>query len=373
VWQSCPAVSELEEVTLSWYRQMLGLPNNFWGMILDTASTSTLHGLAVARESVTDLQTREHGMPGRSDMPPMRVYLSEFAHSSVDKAIIALGFGIDGICKIPVDGQFRMRTDALANAIAQDRRKGIRPFCVVATIGTTSCTSIDPVPAIADICEREKLWLHVDAAYGGSAAILPEMRSILEGCDRADSFVVNPHKWMFVPVDCSVLYTRKPEIMRRAFSLVPEYLRTAHDDEVRNLMDYGIPLGRRFRALKFWFVLRYFGWDGLAARLREHIRIAKAFAEWVKADKDFELLAPVQFGTVCFRAHPRGMDDDATLDELNEKLLKAVNATHDVFLSHTKLGTRYTIRMVVGQIRTQESHARSAWDLFQRELKRLLK
>jgi len=373
VWQSCPAVSELEEVTLSWLRQMLGLPDNFWGMIHDTASTSTLHGLAAAREAVGDLRTRELGMAGRRDMPLMRTYCSEFAHSSVEKAVITLGFGTEGMRKIPVDDQFRMRPDALAEAISEDRRKGFRPFCVVATVGTTSCTSIDPVSAIADICEREKLWLHVDAAYGGSAAIVPEMRFVLDGCDRADSFVVNPHKWLFVPVDCSVLYTRKPEIMRRAFSLVPEYLRTRHDDSVRNLMDYGVPLGRRFRALKLWFVLRYFGWDGLAVRLREHVRIAKTFAGWVKSDPDFELLAPVQFGAICFRAHPRGMDDEAALDALNERLLSAVNKTREVFLSHTKLGSRYTIRMVVGQLRTQEAHARSAWELFQSELKKIMK
>ena len=372
VWESCPAVSELEEVTLGWLRQMLGLPSDFWGMILDTASTSTLHGIAAAREAVADLKTRERGMTGRADLPRLRVYLSDFTHSSVEKAVITLGLGIDGIRKIPVDEEFRMRPDALAQAIAEDRRGGVRPMCVAATVGTTSCTSIDPIPAIADICEREGVWLHVDAAYGGTAAIVPEMKYVLEGCNRADSFVVNPHKWMFVPVDLSVLYTRKPEIMRRAFSLVPEYLRTAHDDKVRNLMDYGVPLGRRFRALKLWFVLRYFGWDGLADRLREHLRIAQAFKRWVEADANFELLAPVYFGTVCFRAHPKGMDDEALLSKLNDDLINAVNRTRETFLSHTKLGERYTIRMVIGQLRTEESHARQTWEQMQSELKKLL-
>jgi aromatic-L-amino-acid decarboxylase len=372
VWESCPAVSELEEVTLGWLRQMLGLPSDFWGMIHDTASTSTFHGIAAAREAATDLKTRERGMTGRTDLPHLRVYLSDFAHSSVEKAVITLGLGIDGMRKIPVDSEFRMRPDALAQAIAEDRRDGVRPMCVTATVGTTSCTSIDPVPAIADICEREGVWLHVDAAYGGSAAIVPEMKYVLDGCNRADSFVVNPHKWMFVPVDLSVLYTRKPEIMRRAFSLVPEYLRTAHDDKVRNLMDYGVPLGRRFRALKLWFVLRYFGWDGLAARLREHMRIAQEFKRWVESDRNFELLAPVYFGTVCFRAHPKGMDDEALLSKLNDDLINAVNGTRETFLSHTKLGERYTIRMVVGQLRTRELHARQVWDQMQRELKKLL-
>jgi aromatic-L-amino-acid/L-tryptophan decarboxylase len=372
VWESCPAVAELEEVTLNWLRQMLGLPTGYWGMILDTASTSTLHGIAAARESLTDLKTREHGMPGRPDLPKLRVYISDFAHSSVEKAVITLGLGMDGVRRVVVDGQFRMRPDALSEAIADDRRHGIRPLCVVATVGTTSCTSIDPIPAIADICEREHLWLHVDAAYGGSAAIVPEMRFVLEGCDRADSFVVNPHKWMFVPVDLSVLYTRKPEVMRRAFSLVPEYLRTSHDDVVRNLMDYGVPLGRRFRALKLWFVLRYFGWDGLAVRLREHLRIAQEFKRWVEADPDFEVLAPVQFGTVCFRAHPKGKDDEQALTTLNDDLVRAVNGSRETFLSHTKLGERYTIRMVVGHLKTRESHALVTWQQIQRELKTLI-
>lgn len=372
VWESCPAVSELEEVTLGWLRHMLGLPKEHWGMILDTASTSTWHGIAASRESLTDLNTRQHGMSGRNDLPRLRVYASDFAHSSVEKAVIALGLGKDGMRRVAVDEQFRMRPDALADAIADDRRHGIRPMCVVATVGTTSCTSIDPIPAIADICEREKIWLHVDAAYGGSAAIVPEMRWVLAGCDRADSFVVNPHKWMFVPIDLSVLYTRKPDIMRQAFSLVPEYLRTAHDDVVRNLMDYGIPLGRRFRALKLWFVLRYFGWDGLAARLREHLRIAQEFKRWVEDDPDFEVLAPVQFGTVCFRAHPKGIDDEHALSKLNDDLINAVNGSRETFLSHTKLGDRYTLRMVIGHLKTRESHARQVWEQMQRELRTLI-
>ncbi|MCX6132521.1 MAG: pyridoxal-dependent decarboxylase [Ignavibacteriales bacterium] len=372
VWESCPAVSELEEVTLGWLRHMLGLPKEYWGMILDTASTSTMHAIAAARESLTDLKTREHGMSGRTDLPKLRVYLSDFAHSSIEKAVITLGFGMDGIRRIAVDDEFRMRPEALAEAITDDRRHGMRPFCVVATVGTTSCTSIDPIPAIADICERENLWLHVDAAYGGSAAIVPEKRYVLEGCDRADSFVVNPHKWMFVPVDLSVLYTRKPDILRRAFSLVPEYLRTAHDDVVHNLMDFGVPLGRRFRALKFWFVLRYFGWDGLAARLREHLRLAQEFKRWVEADPDFEVLAPVHFGAVCFRAHPKGMDTEQSLSKLNDDLINAVNGSRETFLSHTKLGDRYTIRMVIGHLKTQESHALRTWQQLQRELKTLI-
>jgi len=371
VWQSGPAVTELEEVTVDWLRQMLGLPDGYWGMILDTASTSTLHAIVAAREAQLDLNVRERGLTGRKDVPKLRVYISELAHSSVEKAITTLGLGLEGVRKIQVDDQFRMSVTALADAIASDRRAGIRPICVVATVGTTSCTSVDPVPDIADLCEREQLWLHVDAAYGGTAAIVPEMRHVLAGCDRADSLVVNPHKWMFVPVDLSVLFTRSPDILRRAFSLVPEYLRTAHDDVVRNLMDYGVPLGRRFRALKLWFVLRYFGVNGLAERLREHLRITQAFRNWVEAHPDFELLAPVHFGTVCFRAHPRGLDDEHMLNQLNEKLLGTLNAGREMFLSHTILKGHYTLRMVVGHLRTEEVHARKAWDLILQALKRL--
>lgn len=373
VWESCPSASELEQVTLDWLRQMLGLPPECWGIIYDTASTSTLHAIAAAREALSDLNIREQGMAGRRDLPRLCVYMSELAHSSVDKAVITLGFGTAGIRKIPVDAEFRMQPQALADAIAEDRRNGIRPFCVVATIGTTSCTSMDPVSQIADICERERLWLHVDAAYGGAAAIVPEMRGLFDGWDRADSVVVNPHKWMFVPVDLSVLYTRKPAVLRHAFSLVPEYLRTEHDEEVQNLMDYGVPLGRRFRALKLWFVLRYFGWKGMADRIREHLRVAKTFTGWVDAHPDFERLAPVPLSTVCFRAHPRGMDDEMDLTRLNEKLVLNINRSGSMFLSHTKLGEHYTIRFVVSHLRVRESDVQQAWMIFQDQLQALLK
>jgi len=265
----------------------------------------------------------------------------------------------------------RLRPEALANAIHEDRRQGWRPFCVVATVGTTSTTSIDPVAEIASICKRERLWLHVDAAYGGSAAVVPELRGVLEGCDRADSIVVNPHKWLFVPIDLSVLLTRKPEMIRRAFSLVPEYLRTAQDREVDNLMDYGIQLGRRFRALKLWFVLRYFGWEGIVNRIREHVRLARRFAGWVDEHPEFERLAPTPFSTICFRAHPRGMDDEGELNRLNERLLEAVNGTREVFLSHTKLNGRLVLRMAIGNLRTQERHVRRAWEIVQRKLEGL--
>lgn len=373
LWQTSPSATELEQVTLGWLRQMIGLPEPFWGIMYDTASVSTFHALAAAREQLSDLKIREHGMAGRKDLPKLRVYASEFAHSSIDKAVIALGLGMDGVRKIPVDESFRMKPAALQDAIVEDRRNGIRPFCVVATVGTTSCTSIDPVTTIAEICEKEHLWLHVDAAHGGAAAIVPEMRHILDGCSCADSFVINPHKWVFVPMDLSVLYTRKPDLLKQAFSLVPEYLRTSRDDEVENYMDYGIPLGRRFRALKLWFVLRYFGWDGFASRIREHIRLANLFASWIDKHSEFERLAPVPLSTVCFRARPAGMKGEEELNALNEQLMRAVNQTGKAFLSHTKLDDKYTLRLVVSHLRVQESDVREVWEIIQDQLKHIIK
>src|SRR5256714_6370211 len=269
-----------------------------------------------------------------------------------------------------------MDVKALADAIDEDKRNGILPFCVVATVGTTSTSSIDPVPAIVEICEQHGLWLHVDAAYGGSAAIVPEMRHILDGCDAADSLVLNPHKWLFTPFDLSVLYCRHLDLLRRAFSLVPEYLRTPEQEKVRSGSDYGVQLGRRFRALKLWMIIRYFGHEGLAARLREHCRIAREFAAWVEESNDWETLAPAPFSVVCFRARPRveGEADDERsrrLDALNERLMNAVNATGEAFLSHTKLDGVFTLRLAVGNLRTTEQHVRRAWQLLNEQLLKL--
>lgn len=373
LWRTSPALTELEEHVLDWLRQMLGLPPGWLGMITDTASISSLYAIAAAREAVPGLRVREEGLAGRPDVPRLRLYCSEQAHSSIEKAAITLGLGLAGVRKIPTDIEFRMDAATLAAAIAEDRRAGWQPFCVVATVGTTSTTSVDPVPEIAAICQREGLWLHVDGAYAGMAAILPEMRHILAGCDQADSIVVNPHKWLFTPIDCSAFYCRRPDVLRRAFSLVPEYLRTAEGEAeaVRNLMDYGVQLGRRFRALKLWFVIRAFGQEGLAARLREHIRLAQEFAAWVDASQDFERLAPTPFSTVCFRFHPQGFSNETELNRLNEALLEAVNATGQVYLSHTKLNGRYTLRLAIGNLRTTEAHVARAWELVQQEAVRL--
>jgi aromatic-L-amino-acid decarboxylase len=368
LWRASPAATELEEATTDWLRRLLGLPADFEAVIYDTASISSLCALAAAREVVPGLNVRQHGLA--ASPASLRLYASEQAHSSIEKAAITLGLGQSSLRKIPVDDQYRMDVEALGRAIREDRASGWKPFCVVATVGTTSTTSIDPVPRIAEICEREQLWLHVDAAYGGSAAILPEMRWVLDGCQRADSIVVNPHKWLFVQIDLSVLFCRRMDALRRAFSLVPEYLRSS-EGEVKNFMDYGPQLGRRFRALKLWFVMRYFGADGLANRIRHHIALARQFANWVDEGPDFELLAPVHFSTVCFRARPPALQNESQLNWLNRRLLEEVNAEGRIFLSHTELDGRFALRLAVGNIRTASDHVRLAQDRLLAALERL--
>jgi aromatic-L-amino-acid decarboxylase len=287
----------------------------------------------------------------------MRVYCSDQAHSSVDKAAILLGLGQDAVRRIPTDDRFRMIPGALAGAIVEDRAAGWLPLAVVATAGTTSTTSVDPIEEIAATCGSEHIWLHVDAAYGGAAAMLPGFDWVLRGAALADSLVVNPHKWLFTPFDLSAFYCRRMDVVRRAFSLTPDYLVTSEPTSVRNLMDTGVQLGRKFRALKLWMVLRYFGAEGMRARLREHIRLAQLFAGWVDASDTFDRVAPAPFSVVCFRA--RGPDS------LNERLLESVNSTGEVFLSHTRLHGAFTLRLAVGNLRTTESHVARAWDLLQ--------
>jgi aromatic-L-amino-acid/L-tryptophan decarboxylase len=365
LWRTSPASTELEAVTLDWARQMLGLPEVFEGMIYDTASVSTMHAIAAARERA-GLDIREKGMSGRDDLPLLRVYASEHVHSSIDKSVITLGLGTRSLRKIECNERFEMKPEALADAIEEDIESGYLPICVIPTIGTTSTTSVDPVDAIADICEKYGIWLHVDAAYAGSAAIVPEMREHFKGWERADSIVFNPHKWMFTPFDLSVLYCRDLGMLKQAFSLVPEYLKTSEESTVRNGMDYGIQLGRRFRALKFWFVLRYFGREGLMARIREHCRLAGEFASWVEASDDFEILAPVPFALVCFRACPKGIED---LDTFNEKIMNEINTSGEAYLSHTKLNGVFTLRLSVGSLHVQERHIEKVWRLLNEHVK----
>ena len=370
LWRTSPAATELEQVTLDWLRQMLGLPYPLFGVINDTASSGVLYALAAAREALP-LHIRQQGIAGRDDIPRLRYYASQEAHSSVDKAGIVLGVGQEGLRKIEVDSEFRMDVKQLEQAIREDIVEGWQPFAVVATVGTTSTTSVDPVPQIADICERYSLWLHVDGAYGGSAAVESTMRWTMAGCERADTMIVNPHKWLFTPIDCSVFYTRKPDVVKAAFSLVPEYLRNTESsgEEVLNLMDYGTSLGRRFRSLKLWMIIRYFGQEGLAARIREHVRLAQLFARWVDEASAFERLAPTPFSTVCFRAHPSGMDDESELERLNEGIMNQINAQGRFFLSHTKLNSTFTIRVAIGNLRTTETDIRDLWDELQIYLK----
>ena len=370
LWKTSPAATELEEVVTDWLRQMIGLDPNWFGMTTDTASMSTMLALAAAREARPELRIRELGMAGRGDLPAMRVYTSALAHSSVEKAALALGIGSANVVKIECDAEFQMRPYLLRAAIERDVAAGALPIACVATVGTTSVASIDPVPEIAAVCHDHGTWLHVDAAYAGVAAILPEKRAILSGVEHADSLVVNPHKWLFTPFDCSVLYVRRPEILSRAFSLVPEYLTTREDEEVVNYMDYGVQLGRKFRALKLWMVIRAFGVDGLAARIREHCRLAEDLANTISSTRGWHVVAPVHFGLVGFRYAPSGMSDAAS-DALTEEIMHAVNATGEVFLSHTRVNSRYVIRLSIGNIRSDASHVTRAWTLLLEAGKRL--
>ena len=364
LWRTSPTATELEEVVLGWLTQMLGLPSDLRGLITDTASISSLLAICAAREAIPGLNIRQEGMGGRTEVPRLRVYCSEQAHSSIERAVMTLGIGQNGVRKIPTDAEFQMDVGALRHALAEDRDAGWLPFCVIATAGTTSTTAIDPVPGIAEVCREQRLWLHVDAAYGGAAAIVPEYRHVLAGCEHADSLVINPHKWLFTPMDCSVLFVRDRNTLRRAFSLVPDYLMTPEGD-VTNFMDYGVQLGRRFRALKLWMIFRSFGREKMIEMIREHIRLAQLFAGWIDGSSGFERMAPAPLSAVCFRAHLPEMSDEAELETLNARLLEAVNASGEIFLSHTKLNGRYTLRLAIGNMHTQERHIARAWLLLQ--------
>jgi aromatic-L-amino-acid decarboxylase len=361
LWRTSPAATELEEVTMRWLGRLLGVPDDWMGIIYDTASIAGFTALAAAREAL-DLGIRRQGMAGR-DLPRLRLYMTEHTHSHVEKAAIALGIGQENVVRVACDDDFRMRPNALERCIASDFDAGMRPFAVVATVGTTSTTSIDPVPDIAGVTERFGVWLHVDAAYAGVAAIVPELRGLLAGVERADSLVVNPHKWLFVPMDLSVLFVKDEAIVRRAFTLVPEYLSTPEGDAV-NYMDYGLQLGRRFRALKLWFVLRHFGVEAIREKLRGHIALAQEFAATVRADSEWEILAPHPLSVVCFRYRAV---DPKTIDGFNERLMHAVNATGEVFISHTKIGDAFALRLAIGNLRTERSDVEHAWNALRRE------
>ncbi|HZC31700.1 MAG TPA: pyridoxal-dependent decarboxylase [Candidatus Bathyarchaeia archaeon] len=372
LWRTSPSGTELEQVVVDWLRQALGLPETFDGLLTDTASTSSLISLAAARQAA-GIDAAAAGIAGRPDVAALRVYASEEAHSSIEKACMTLGLGRASLVRIPTNDRFELRIDALEAAIPADRAAGLHPIAIVATVGTTSSTSVDPVAAIAAIAEREGLWLHVDAAYAGAVAIDPGLRAPFAGWERADSIVVNPHKWLWTPVDASLLLSRRLDVVRDAFSLVPEYLRTVGGaGEERNYNEYTPQLGRRFRALKIWVQLRWFGLDGLRRRLRRHLELAQEFATWVDDAPEWERLAPVPFSTVCFRHVPpalAGVGDEIAIDVHNAAIMDAVNRSGEVFLSHTRLHGRFTIRLAVGNLRTERRNVGRAWELLQQAAK----
>jgi aromatic-L-amino-acid decarboxylase len=374
-WRTSPAATELETVVLHWIRELVGLPGDFTGIVYDTASVAILHALAAAREeALSDVRAR--GLAGRRDVPALRVYASDQAHSSLEKAAIVLGIGESNVVRIPTDAAHRMEVDALRVAMARDHEAGLRPMAVIATVGTTTSAAVDPVRAIAALCASERVWLHVDAAYGGAVGALPEHRHLLDGVGFADSVVVNPHKWLFVPLDFSTLYVWRPESLRRVFSLVPEYLRgdasggDADRGAAIDYMDYGIQLGRRFRALKAWMVLRAFGRSGIESRIREHCRLAQVLGARVAAQPGFELATPVSMSIVCFRYAPLGASD-AAADRLNADIVAAVNESGTGYLTHSVLGGRTVMRVGFGNVLTTDAHLETVWRQVVAESERL--
>lgn len=360
VWDTSPAAAELEETMMNWLRDMTGLPAGWHGVIQDTASTSTLAALLSAREKATFYATNENGFDGTEKM---RVYCSTETHSSVEKALKIAGIGRKNLVKIATDSEYRMNADLLAKAVADDMANGYKPLCVVATLGTTGCTAVDPLIEIATVCSKYDIWLHVDAAYGGSALLLPEYRWMLAGIENADSFVFNPHKWMFTNFDCSAYFVKDKEALIRTFEILPEYLKTGNRGLVNDYRDWGIPLGRRFRALKLWFVIRTYGLEGLQQKIREHIRMARWFEQEIITHTDFEIMAPVPLSLVCFRYRPENITDTEILNQLNEKLLSSLNTSGKIFLTHTKLSGQYVLRMSIAGTLTTQQHVEKAWEL----------
>ncbi|PID62604.1 MAG: amino acid decarboxylase [Ignavibacteriae bacterium] len=365
IWKTSPALTELEETVMAWFREMLQLPQKFFGLTYDLASMSSMHAIAAAREQAKSTYTT-------FDITKLKLYCSEQTHSSIEKGVLTLGLPLSSVVKIKTDNQFRMLANKLEDAIRNDLENGMQPFCIVASVGTTSTTSIDPVNEITKVAKKYNLWLHVDAAHAGSAAIVPEVRSILSGVEDADSLVVNPHKWLFVPIDLSVLFTTKPEVIKKVFSLVPEYLKTDEDNKVINYMDYGIQLGRKFRVLKLWFLFRYFGVEGLQKIIREHLRLGELFADFIDREPNFERLAPTPLSTICFRAVPDNLLEKE-LNKFNKNLMDKINDSGKLFLSHTELNGKFTIRLSISGIRTTAEHVLAAWELIKNEFNELKK
>ncbi|MFP3959316.1 MAG: pyridoxal phosphate-dependent decarboxylase family protein [Spirochaetaceae bacterium] len=367
-WQTSPAATELEERVMDWLRDMIGLDDGFQGVIQDTASTSTLVSILTARERVTNYEANEHGLPRQS---PLTLYCSSETHSSIEKDAKIAGIGRENIRFVEVDENYAMIPERLDEAITADLREGLVPCCVVATLGTTGSTGIDPLRSIGEICRRHDVWLHVDAALAGTALLLPQMRWMTDGLEYVDTFVFNPHKWMFTNFDCSAYFVRDREALTRTFEIHPEYLRTAEGRLVNNYRDWGIQLGRRFRALKLWFVIRTYGVAGIRDRVAKHLELAAEIAQRVQDAPDFELLAPAPLNTVCLRYHPTGIENTETLNALNETLLETVNAGGEMYVTHTKLRGNYTIRFVVGQTNVERRHVEAGWDLIVRTARSL--
>ena len=366
LWQTSPAASEMEERVLDWLRRMLGLPEGFSGVIQDTATSATLTALLTAREQATGWQANGAGLAALGPQGSgLTVYCSEESHSSIEKGVKVAGLGRDNLRKVETDGEFAMRPEALAEAIAADRRSGRTPICVVASLGGTGTGAIDPLRALGEICRREGIWLHVDAAWAGSALILPETRAMLEGIEFADSFVFNPHKWLFTNFDCSAYFVRDPEALERTLALVPEYLKSPQGRAVTDYQNWCIPLGRRFRALKLWFVIRSYGVEGLQAMIRAHIDWAKELFEQVEEAADFEIMSPLRLSLFSFRFHPSGADDETELEALNGRLLEALNDSGKIYLTQNRVRGRYAIRFAIGQTSTERRHVQAAWRLIQ--------
>lgn len=359
-WLTSPAATELEERVMDWLRQWIDLPPHFSGVIQDTASTATLCALLTARERASQYQINQQGFSGQR----YRIYASSEAHSSIEKAVRIAGLGADNLVKIAVQADFSMDPQALETALEQDRQAGWQPLAVIAAWGTTGSTALDPLEPIAALCQKYQLWLHVDAAYAGSALILPEFRARAKGLEQADSIVFNPHKWLFTHFDCSAYFVRDPEALERTFGLTPEYLKTDLDRQVHNYRDWGIQLGRRFRALKLWFVLRSFGREQLQAILRTQIGWVQELSAEIEAQADFEVLAPVPLNLLCFRYAPSG-HSETELDQLNTQVLQQLNASGQFFLTHTRLDGKYCLRLVAGQLNTTQQHVQAAWQRIQ--------
>ena len=367
IWETSPAAAELEEKMMIWLRDLIGLPSGFEGVIQDTASTATLAAIITAREKITNFSINSEGAEHAGTL---KVYCSDQTHSSVEKAVKICGIGRKNLVKISVKEDFSMDPEKLKEAIIHDKERGHISCCVVATIGTTGTTAVDPLRAIGEICRENGIWLHVDAAMAGTALILPEFQWMLDGREYIDSFVFNPHKWMFTNFDCSAYFVKDVGALIKTFEVLPEYLKTRTRGKVNDYRDWGVPLGRRFRALKLWSVIRSYGTERLREKIRYHISVAARLSEMISKETDFEILAPVIISVVCFRYVPAGYSNDQ-INALNEKLIQQLNDSGRLYLSHTVLYGKYTLRMVTAQTNVTLEHVEKAWDLIKKTARNL--